>query len=169
MLPTSAISASTGEFIVLIAKRYERKQTTNPLFSAFFPEFDDFLISSINGEANTDTQFWTTLVNFQFIPVGGCQQEVHFNDEILYAFDGFAKAHILKLSGPFTARKNHPVIFTVIDGSTGAPVAGADVDGQTSGIDGKVSVTFAKVGVNGVKAQKDDSIRSNQVNVVVVP
>lgn len=107
-------------------------------------------------------------MNFQFIQVGGCQQEVHLGDEILYAFDGFAKAHILKLSGPVVARKNHSVVFTVTDGSTGAPVAGADVDGQISGVDGKVSVTFAKVGLNGVKAQKDDSVRSNQVDVVVI-
>ncbi|KAF9562567.1 hypothetical protein CPC08DRAFT_372901 [Agrocybe pediades] len=137
---------------------------------AFFPEFDDFLISSIAGESNTDTKFWTTLLNFQFIPVGGCQQQVKTLDKVLFAFDGFGKAHILELTGPeaLVAHVNEPVVLTVTDGLTGEPVQGASVNGQLSGADGKVSVTFGKKGVNGVKAQKDDSVRSNQLDFLVV-
>lgn len=57
--------------------------------------------------------------------------------------------------------------FTVTDGSTGAPVAGASVWGATSGADGKVSVVFGSVGVQQVKASKSGAARSNAVGVVV--
>ncbi|KAF8150197.1 hypothetical protein B0H34DRAFT_667001 [Crassisporium funariophilum] len=136
---------------------------------AFFPAFDDYLISSIDSEANTATQFWTILLNFQFTQVGGCQQQVKLLDEVLFAFDGFSKEHILKLSGPNLAHRNQPVTLTVVDGQTGNPVAGADVNGQLSDTNGKISITFGKVGLQGVKAQKSDSVRSNNLPIVVVP
>jgi len=135
----------------------------------FDTEFDDFFITSIGGDTETATEFWGILLNFQFTPVGGCQQEVKAGDDILFAFNAFNAVHFLKLSGPTTARANHPVILTVTDGSTGSPVAGAEVHGQTSGPDGKVSVTFAELGVNGVKAEQADSIRSNRLDILVTP
>ncbi|KAF8972319.1 hypothetical protein BDZ97DRAFT_1901378 [Flammula alnicola] len=134
----------------------------------FDSQFDDFGITSIGGDTQTATQFWGILLDFQFIPVGGCQQEVKASDEVLFAFDAFSKAHFLKLSGPKEAHAGKPAVFTVTDGTTGAPVAGADIDGQTSDANGKVSVTFGKTGLNGVKATKSDSIRSNQVEILVV-
>ncbi|TFK36758.1 hypothetical protein BDQ12DRAFT_686451 [Crucibulum laeve] len=136
---------------------------------AFFPDFDDYLVSTIDGEANTDTEFWTFLVNFQFGEVGGCQQQVEALDQVLFAFDGFGKAHILKLTGPELAHKNKLITLTVTDGTTGAPVAGATVNGQTSDANGKVSITFSKLGTSGIKAEKSDSIRSNLLNILVVP
>jgi len=131
--------------------------------------FDDFSITSIGGDTETPTQFWGILRNFEFTPVSGCQQEVKANDDILWAFDAFNKAHFLKLTGPTTAHKNQPVVLNVIDGSTGTPVAGAVVNGQTTDANGNVSVTFTKTGVNGVKAEKSDSIRSNQLDILVTP
>ncbi|KDR77684.1 hypothetical protein GALMADRAFT_245817 [Galerina marginata CBS 339.88] len=135
----------------------------------FFAEFDDFLITSIGGDAQTTTEFWGLLLNFVFTPVGGCQQEVKKDDHILWAFDAFNKVHFLALAGPATAHRNQPVVLTVIDGLTGIPVAGAEVNGQTSDSKGKISVTFAKAGVNGVKAEKSDSLRSNQLDILVLP
>ncbi|KAF8181528.1 hypothetical protein BJ912DRAFT_979758 [Pholiota molesta] len=134
----------------------------------FNSEFDDFLITSIGGETQTATQFWGILNNFQFTPVGGCQQEVRSSDKVLFAFDAFNKAHFLELSGPATAQVGHPTTFWVVDGATGQPVAGATVHGQTSATGGSVSVTFPEIGEQTLKASKSDSIRSNAVRVVVL-
>ncbi|KAF8910412.1 hypothetical protein CPB84DRAFT_1763592 [Gymnopilus junonius] len=135
----------------------------------FQTEFDDFFITSIGGDTQTTTEFWGLLLNFQFTPVGGCQQEVQAADHVLWAFNAFNAVHFLKLTGPREAQVNEPVVLTVTDGSTGSPVAGADVNGETSDDDGKVSVTFGEIGLNSVKAEKSDSIRSNALNIVVTP
>jgi len=135
----------------------------------FSTAFDDFFITSIGGETQTSTEFWGLLVNFQFTPVGGCQEEVQVDDDVLFAFDAFNKAHFLKLTGPDTAHVGTPVILTVTDGQTGSPVAGADVNGDISDASGHVSVTFTKVGPTKVKAEKSDSIRSNALPIKVLP
>jgi hypothetical protein len=135
----------------------------------FSTAFDDFFITSIGGESQTSTEFWGILLNFQFTPVGGCQQEVQVNDDILFAFDAFDKVHFLKLTGPDTAHVGTPIILTVTDGQTGSPVAGADVNGDISDANGQVSVTFTKVGPTQVKAEKSDSTRSNALSIKVLP
>ncbi|KAF8910413.1 hypothetical protein CPB84DRAFT_1842445 [Gymnopilus junonius] len=135
----------------------------------FDTTFDDFFITSIAGDTQTATEFWGILVNFQFTPVGGCQEEVKVGDDILWAFDAFNAVNFLKLTGPATVHRNHPVVLTVTDGQTGKPVAGAEVNGKTSGANGKVTVTFSKTGVNGVKAEKPSTIRSNRVDILVLP
>jgi len=136
----------------------------------FFTEFDDFFITSIGGESQTSTEFWGLLLNFQFTAVGGCQEEVQVNDDILFAFDAFDKAHFLKLTGPDTAHVGTPVILTVTDGqNNNSPVAGADVNGDISDANGHVSVTFTKVGPTQVKAEKSDSTRSNALSIKVLP
>ena len=53
------------------------------------------------------------------------------------------------------------------DGMTGSPVAGAVVNGETSDVNGQVLVTFSSTGPAGVKADKSDSIRSNQLTIQV--
>lgn len=117
----------------------------------------------------TATQFWGILRNFQFTPVGGCQQEVTPRDsDVLFAFDAFNKVHFLKLSGPAVTVVGKPQKFTVIDGASGAPVAGASLNGQTTAADGSVVITFASKGIKSLKASKSDSIRSNAVEVVVL-
>ena len=68
-----------------------------------------------------------------------------------------------------TAHLGKPVILTVTDGQTGRPVAGADVDGDTSNAAGDVSVTFSELGQQTAKATKADSITSNQVTILVIP
>lgn len=137
--------------------------------STFDSEFEDFFITSIARNTQTNTAFWGLLLNFAFTPVGGCQQEVKMGDEVLWAFDAFSKAHFLKLEGPHIARVHHPVTLTVLDGTTGVPVSGAEVNGFVSDAEGHVSVVFHNAGVQGVKAEKDDSIRSNLLRLVVSP
>jgi len=138
-----------------------------PFDGTFSTAFDDFFITSIGGVTQTSTEFWGILLNYEFTPVGGCQQEVKRNDEVLFAFNAFNANAFLKLTGPSTAHKGHPVIFTVTDGQTSKPVAGATVDGQTSNANGQVSVTFTNDGRQTVKATKSNAIRSNKLTIIV--
>ena len=144
-------------------------------YSTFSTEFDDFFITSIGGDIQTATQFWGILVNFEFTSVGGCRQEVNANDDILFAFDAFNANAFLKLTGPGTAIVNQPTFFTVTDGQTGKPVAGATLDvgpgasaAGTSDSNGQVSAIFMAVNtLHQVKASKPGSIRSNRVTLIV--
>ena len=126
------------------------------------------MITSIGTSTQTSTEFWGLLLDFQFTPVGGCQQEVKKNQEILWAFDAFNKSHFLKATGPKVARRGVPAVFTVVDGSTGNPVAGAKIGGATTDHNGKAVVTFHTLGKQSLKAEEPSSIRSNAVNTLVV-
>lgn len=137
-------------------------------YSTFSTTFDDFFITSIGGVTQTSTEFWGILLNFEFTPVGGCQQEVVHNDQILFAFNAFNANFFLKLAGPNTAHVGSPVVLTVTDGQTGNPVAGATVNGGTTDANGHVSVTFSHIGVQKLKATKPDAIRSNQISILVI-
>ena len=137
------------------------------LFSTFSASLDDYLITSIDNSTQTTTQFWGLLLNYEFTTVGGCQQQVNAGDEILWAFDAFSMTDFLKLDGPTVATVNKPVTLTVTDGATGALIQGADVDGHLSDANGHVAVTFDKTGLQGVKAQKEGALRSNQLNIQV--
>ncbi|KAJ7270540.1 hypothetical protein C8J57DRAFT_1322026 [Mycena rebaudengoi] len=135
--------------------------------ATFSTQFSDFFITSIGDSTQTATQFWGLLLNFQFTPVGGCQQEVNKKDDILWAFDAFNAQHFLKLDGPAKAKKGVPATFVVIDGITGEPVEGATVHGETTGTDGTVAITFGSRGKRGLKAKMEGSVRSNLVSVKV--
>jgi len=134
----------------------------------FSTAFDDFFITSIGGDTQTSTEFWGILLNFEFTPVGGCQQEVKHNDQILWAFDAFNANAFLELSGPVTTPVNTPVVLTVIDGQTGSPVAGATVDGGTTDSSGHVSVTFTHPGLQRLKATKPNAIRSREFDILAI-
>ena len=138
------------------------------LYSTFSTVFDDFVITSIGGDTQTATEFWGILLNFDFIPAGGCQQEVKENDEILYAFNAFSANFFLVLTGPSTARVGVPVTLTVTDGQTHKPVAGAAVNGVTSDANGKIVITFTQVGTQDLKATKSDAIRSSTLVIQVI-
>ncbi|KAF8582861.1 hypothetical protein K439DRAFT_1350266 [Ramaria rubella] len=135
----------------------------------FDTEFDDFFITRIAGSAQTSTQFWGILVNFQFTLVGGCQQEINKTDHVLWAFDAFNKVHFLQLTGPAHGNKNDPITFTVTDGSNDEPVAGASIEGHVTDAQGKVTLTFVDVGTKRLKAEKPDSLRSNALEVLITP
>ncbi len=136
----------------------------------FTPQFDDYFITRIGPDAQTETQFWGILVNYQFIEVGGCQFQTQPNDEILFAFDAFNKENFLKLtrdqSGPL--KTNTPFTVTVTDGQDGTPVEGATVGGQTTDANGQARITFSRRGKYQLKAERSDSIRSNAISVHIV-
>src|SRR3954447_13347002 len=131
--------------------------------------FDDYLVSRIGPDSSNSSQFWALLVNSQFSQVGGCQQRVHQGDEVLWAFDGFSKQHVLRLGGPGAATTGQPVSVRVTDGQNGSSVAGASVRGSLTGPDGRATITFPQKGIYRLKAERADSIRSNALVLCVDP
>lgn len=141
----------------------------------FFTSFDDYFITRIAEDSQTDTQFWGILLNYQFTPVGGCQQRIGLGDQVLFAFDAFNKQHFLKLTGPPIARTGQPATVTVTDGQNGQPISGATVGPinntttATTDASGTAQVTFHNRGLKRLKAERADSIRSNALNILVRP
>jgi hypothetical protein len=131
-------------------------------------QFNDFLVTRIAGEAETSSQFWFFAVNFELGGAGGCQTRVNHGDEVLWIFDAFSKAHILKLAGPGAATTGAPLTVSVTDGGA-APVSGASVGGAVTGADGKATLSFAEAGVYRLKAERADSVRSNSISVCIDP
>lgn len=139
-----------------------------PYDGTYSDTFDDYFITSISTSTQTDSQFWGLLVNYQFTPVGGCQQEVKAGDNVLWAFDAFNKAHFLKATPDLLlVKKGSRKEITVTDGSTGAAIQGAVIGGVTTDADGKATLTFPKTGAFQFKATRADSLRSNAVRVIV--
>jgi hypothetical protein len=135
-------------------------------------EFDDFLITRIGPDEQTDTASWGIFRNGELIPVGGCQQRVTAGDEVLFAYDAFTREHaakrILELTGPDIARTGKPITVTVTDGTTGKPVEGAKVNGATTGPNGTTKLTFDTAGVWRLKAERSGFIRSKALFVRVL-
>jgi hypothetical protein len=135
---------------------------------AYSVGFDDFLISRVGPDSQTQTQFWSFAVNGQFPEIGGCQQRVAHGDEVLWAFDSFGKA-LLKLTGPAAVRTNTPFAVQVKDAADGSNEAGASVGGATTGADGRATLNFALPGIYRLKATRANAIRSNALVVCVDP
>jgi hypothetical protein len=162
------------------------KQSAFRYDGTYDEKFDDYFITSIDSSTQTATQFWGLLRNYQFTPVGGCQQLTAPLDKVLWAFDAFNKKYFLRISGPSTATLGKPFKVTVTDGTTGIPIEGATVglvhtdrDGTTpvgsagslngpkTDANGIATITPTRTGITQYKAQRADSIRSNRLDIVV--
>ena len=128
------------------------------------PSFEDFLINRVGPDSATSSQFWGTALNFKDTEAGGCQVKVESGDQVLIAFDSFGKTK-LRLTGPRGARSGEVFALFVLDGVTGNRVAGAKVGGKTSNTQGRVLLRIRKRGLYRFKADRTDSIRSNQWKV----
>ncbi|MDX6696954.1 MAG: hypothetical protein QOE65_351 [Solirubrobacteraceae bacterium] len=129
--------------------------------------FGDFGIDRIGPDASTSSEFWGYAYNWQSSNVGGCQQQVTNGDDVLFGYDYFSKTALLRLSGPAVAEADQPVTVTVVDGQSGSPAPGASVGGTLTGADGKATVTFPATGVQRLKADRADALRSNALAVCV--
>lgn len=129
--------------------------------------FGDFGIDRIGPDANSSSEFWGYAYNWQSSNVGGCQQQVSNGDDVLFGYDYFSKTALLRLTGPATAQADQPVTVTVVDGQSGSPAAGASVGGTLTGPDGRATVTFSSTGVQRLKAERADALRSNALVVCV--
>jgi len=109
------------------------------------------------------------MLNFEYVP-DGCQQKVKEGDEVLFAY---AKQHVtdnfyLKLTGPPVAVLFKPVTLVVTDGVGGLPVSRAQVGGQFTDDQGRVTLTFKQVGTQTLKAERPNSTRSNALTIRVI-
>ncbi|KAL8832076.1 MAG: hypothetical protein Q9191_000498 [Dirinaria sp. TL-2023a] len=139
-----------------------------PYDGTYIDSFGDYFITSIASSTQTATQFWGLLLNYQFTPVGGCQQEVKSGDHVLWAFDAFNKAHFLKVTpNVMTVGKGTSHTVTITDGTTGLAIPDAVIGGVTSDSNGKAILTFSKTGTFFYKATRSDSLRSNALVVAV--
>ena len=131
-------------------------------------QFEDFFVTSIGPDAQTSTQFWGLLSDFQFTAVGGCQFQPEGQKEVLWAYDAFNAQGFLKLEveGKRIVKAGGKVKVRVTDGSTGTAVQGAKVGGSTTGSDGRAEVVVGKKGKVVLKAEKTGNIRSNGELVV---
>jgi hypothetical protein len=136
----------------------------------WFDGLQDFSVDSIGSDAADvgSGRFWGLLLNGKPTDVGGCQQRVADADEILFAYDLFQKAHVLRLSAPTTViEAGQATVLAVLDSQNGAPVEGAAVAGATTAADGRATAVFPTPGSVTVRAEKSDSIRSNAVTICV--
>jgi hypothetical protein len=136
--------------------------------------YNDFFVSSINGEANdtVNNKYWGYALDYTVVNVGGCQQQVHTGDEVLFAYDFFSSdpslpsKPLLRLSGPATVATGAQATLTVTDGF-GAPHAGAIVSGSQTAADGTTTLTLASPGLVRLKAEAAGAIRSNALQICV--
>src|SRR4051812_15136826 len=139
-----------------------------PWDAAFFPP--DFFLTRF-GDQKSDA--WGMAVNFVSADVGGCQQQVHAGDEVLWAADFFGAAPTftpktpLRLEGPSRVATGAPARVLVTAGAGHTPIAGAIVGGAMTGADGAASVVLGSEGVVRLKAEAPDSIRSNALTICV--
>ena len=132
--------------------------------------FDDFFINRIGPDTNGGPPAfpsWGYARNYTPSQVGGCQEKVQAGDDVLFAYDFFSKVHLLKLNGPASVGTGEPAVLTVVDGQNGSAVGGASVGGATTGVDGRATVSFPTAGVQKLKADRADSVRSNALEICV--
>ena len=137
-------------------------------FRTFNTQYDDYFITRIHNTSQTNSKYWGILLGYQFIQVGGCQQRVQTGDDLLFAFDAFNKAHFLRLEG--SQRKvalGARILVKVTDGSTGLPVMGARVADQLTDINGSAQIVFKSLGIQKIRAERFDSLRSNSLDITV--
>jgi hypothetical protein len=143
---------------------------------------EDFEITQVGGDianAGNNEEYWGYAVNYTTAGVGGCQFQLAPGSEVLWAYNYFNLSHLLSFTGPTSANVGSSITLHVVDGQTGAPIAGAaigeDVAGVTTTItgssvtnaEGNVTVTFAHAGTVKLKATQSESVRSNAISVCV--
>jgi hypothetical protein len=136
---------------------------------SFDSSFDDFIVNKIGPDAATQTQFWGVGVNGKSLEVGGCQQVVSAGDEVLWAYDLFSKAHVLRATGGPKVRAGRIYKVKVVDTQNGnAAVGGALIGGKKTNSQGIAKLRFKTIGTKRLKATEATSVRSNQLKVKVL-
>ena len=131
---------------------------------------DDYFIERVADEQiDPNSQYWSLWIDQQFAQKGGCQQRVLAGQDVLWAGIPFSVSVPLKLTGPDTAVTGQPLQVQVTDGSSGTPQSGATVGGATTEADGRATLTFPEEGIYRLKAEKQDTIRSNSIVLCVDP
>ncbi|HEV7937674.1 MAG TPA: Ig-like domain-containing protein [Solirubrobacteraceae bacterium] len=174
--PTTALrDAALASGLAFDAKWYGsgKEENENP---------GDFFVTQVGSDVElTEAPYdaWGYAVNDTTAPVGGCEIALAPGNEVLWAYNYFNLKHLLSLTGPASANEGSPVTVHVVDGQTGAPIAGAtigeDVAGSTTTLPGNpttdaggnATVTLAHTGTVELKATQPESVRSNAIAVCV--
>jgi hypothetical protein len=145
-------------------------------------QLNDFEVSQVGEDvsnSNENGEFWGYAVDYATAEVGGCQIRLAPGNEVLWAYNFFGLAHLLKLSGPVSVNAGAPFTVHVTDGQTGQPVAGAAIGQFASGVtatnasspltdaNGNATVTLTQAGADTLKATQKESVRSNGLAVCV--
>ena len=158
--------------------------------ASWMPGNDDYTITRIGPDAETQTIFWGILDNWQFTPTSGCQFEVHAGDQVLWAYDAFDAIHFLKLTASATTVIPGQAITvqvtdanngnTAVSGATVAPVTTdpaddeetvdtSDASAVTTNSSGDATLSWSTSGWKRVKAVATGPIRSNRLDICVTP
>ena len=132
----------------------------------WFQSFEDFEITRVGPDSSTTTKFWSLELNWKDTSVGGCQQKVKKGDQVLVAFNGFGKP-LLELEGPKHAQAGKAFRVKVVNGRTNDPVEGARVFGHKTNSHGKLKIVVNHTGTVRLKARKQGTIRSNELDVAI--
>jgi hypothetical protein len=135
--------------------------------------FDDFFINRIGPDTNTgapDYQpYWGYFLNGVASNLGGCQEQVHEGDSVLFAYSSFGQP-LLELAAPARAASGESFTVTVQqnDGNgTRTPAAGASVGGASTDATGHATLSSDSTGMHTFKATRSDAVRSNAATVCV--
>jgi hypothetical protein len=143
-----------------------------PWTATWYDSPGDFFVDSIGSDFNEPSPpftYWGYFYNGVSSNVGGCQQQVHPGDNVLYTYSVYGQ-HLLELSAPARAATGEAVQVTVQDNDGAGnrvPAVGASVAGATTDAAGHASVSFADTGQHTFKATRSDSVRSNAATVCV--
>jgi hypothetical protein len=152
-----------------------------PFDATWFASLNDFEVTQVgpdkNGGEAENFPSWGYAVNFTTANVGGCQFQIAPGSEVLWAYNYFNLHHLLSLTGPSSAAAGAPVLVHVIDGQSGAPVAGASIGSFAGGLttalgavtdaNGNATVALPATGTVALKATQSESVRSNAMQVCV--
>jgi len=139
------------------------------------PDFQDFFVERIGADKSStaSASFWAVLVDWRYSG-GACATDLDPGDQILWAYDTAFRPLLLSLTGPARVAVGEPFAVAVRDGwvradsgADGGPVAGAQVGGAATDGAGRAVLSFDSPGLQRLKAERSDAIRSNALDVCV--
>jgi hypothetical protein len=164
---TSSVPVPTRAAVVAAAS----EQVPFATEGSFHPQYGVSFTRIAGESVDYDPATFRYLVeyeNWQFASLGACADDAQNGDETLFAY-GTGSEVLLKLTAPATAKPGEPVTVTVVNGATGAPIAGAQVGGVTTNDAGQAALPgYPDRGDHDLKATKSgEFIRSNRARVCV--
>jgi hypothetical protein len=167
---TSAVPVPTRGAAITAASQlapFAMTGTFNTQFNS--PTFDTVAGQSVAFDPATN-RFLVEYKNGVSASVGSCGDPISSGDDVVFGYGTGDPAveHVLKLTGPTTAAPGRPVVVRVANEASGAPLAGAVIEGRASGGGGTISLgPYTARGPHAVKATRSGDIRSNRLTFCV--
>ena len=152
----------------------DQASKTSPGFSyslGYDGDITDFYVISLAGYA---AEQWGLLYNWKIpnysdgFTIGGCRQQVHLGDDVLFAYVPDQYTVFLKVTpANVNVKKGGNVTFTITDGVTGNVQPNATIHDVKADAKGQVVVAYPSAGSFSFKAKEAGAVRSNIVKVTV--